>query len=119
MLGAYYAQGYREGWRAAESERLRETSVLWVCVDCYATHCNGAASDDPDYAPDRTPLGLLAPDAEISAGMARSEHSCDAGEDVECDCERVDFSWSRCPACGSQLGGAREALTLWHAPASS
>lgn len=96
----------------------RISSTLWVCVDCYVTEAYGAPSDDPDYKPDREPLGLVDEAFELSSGMSREEHDEDCpnreewlGED--CGCERQEFSWSSCDGCGSTLGGSRYALTVW------
>jgi len=34
----------------------------------------------------------------------------------ECECEQTTFSWSSCDVCGSNLGGAREAVVFWPQP---
>lgn len=96
------------------------TFTYWVCVDCYETH-HGVREEWRD-APELEPLGLIPDTAEVTAGLVADEHAPDcpnigpAGEWIggdECECERVEFTWSRCDGCGSTLGGAREALTVW------
>lgn len=109
----------------------RETSTLWVCVDCYFAH-HGVLEDHQlearrEQEPDYEPLCELSDD-ELSAGMLWDEHEClpdtewdDVPGDHECECERIDFvhgDRNPCDGCGSTLGGDREALTLWHDPAS-
>lgn len=96
-----------------------DAATLWVCVDCYFAH--HGADDDPSHAPDREPLGLIPEDTELTAGLFREQHAdgCPNGTEdswgtEDCDCERREFSWSRCDGCGSALGGAREALTAWY-----
>jgi hypothetical protein len=87
---------------------------------------NGSPSDDPDYAPDCEPWNRL-PTVEAFIGLVDVEHSDDCpvfpllengqrdefNGSKECDCERMEFSWRSCDACGSTLGGAREAYTVW------
>ena len=34
----------------------------------------------------------------------------------ECECEQDTFSWSQCDVCGSNLGGARDAVVFWPQP---
>lgn len=84
--------------------------TIWVCTDCEAVHANGEIGD-PDHTPDREPLGLL-DGQDVSLGMTFDEHECEAPGEVECECEQTTFSWSRCEGCGSQLGGARAAMTI-------
>lgn len=89
---------------------------IWVCVDCYMAH-HGYDEHELGHAPDREPLSLIGEDCEILSG---GEHADDClsmvdGEwvgETDCDCERIAFTWSACEGCGSQLGGAREALTV-------
>lgn len=94
--------------------------TIWVCVDCYMAH-NGVL-EEQDPTPDCEPLGLIEEGYDLTAGMLWEEHSEDClyrtmggnvPGDYECDCEHITFSSSRCEGCGSTLGGAREALTLW------
>ena len=60
----------------------REYSVLWLCVDCYFTYHYGSSSDDPDYVPDREPMGE-SPDGVIHSGLMRDEHDdgCDPDDE--------------------------------------
>lgn len=62
-----------------------------VCEDCMFVHANGETGNE---TPDREPWGLL-PGADVGMG--------DAGEDGDGE----GFSWSRCTACGTTLGGNR------------
>lgn len=95
----------------------KQADTLWICVDCY--YARHGIADELDYTPDREPLNLISADAELSAGMMAEEHACGyTGADgtehwQECECEHDTFSWSPCDGCGSTLGGAREALTIW------
>lgn len=97
------------------------TDLLWVCVDCYETH--HGVREDHNEPPDREPLNLIPADADVTGGMFWEQHEPDCehaksrGDDGgECECERQTFSWRPCQGCGSTLGGAREALTVWFAP---
>lgn len=100
---------------------LGEPTTYWVCLDCYFTH-HGVREDETP--PDCEPLSLIPEKAKVTAGLLLKEHAEDcpnrlAGcwDDVECDCERMTFTWSSCDGCGSHLGGSREALTVWiHEP---
>lgn len=94
----------------------KTTSTIWVCTDCVQHAANGECGGcDPTSGHDRTPLGLLDGE-EVTLGLTTEEHDCDdpetCGEDGE-GCARRGFSWSRCEGCGSQLGGDREAMTVW------
>jgi hypothetical protein len=100
------------------STATREAFTYWVCVDCYTTH--HGVREDHYGEPDREPLALIGEDEEVTAGLLWEEHDCLNAVDIdpwagpeECDCEHVTFSWTPCDGCGSQLGGAREALTVW------
>lgn len=92
-------------------------TTAWVCVDCYEVH-HGVREEGRE-APDREPLNLIPEDAEVTAGLLWEEHSDDCPNRraeqsiVECDCEQITFTWAACHGCGSTLGGAREALTIW------
>jgi hypothetical protein len=49
--------------------------------------------------------------------MARShELETEYDRGGECECERNTFSWSACDVCGSNLGGARDAVVFWFGP---
>lgn len=98
---------------------LDQPHLIWVCVDCYFTHHYGAPSEDPDYVPDREPLGLIDDGDEITAGMSWEDHADDCPNReaerwiADCECEHISFTWAFCQACGSMLGGDRFALTVW------
>lgn len=85
--------------------------TLWVCVDCLI-----AREGDLDEAPDREPWGLIGDDVTVAHGLDDDEHGCgmpwpERAESDECDCERQQFAMSACGACGSTLGGTREAYS--------
>jgi hypothetical protein len=114
--------------------------TYWVCVDCYEVH-HGIREHEETTAEtarrivrhgmadvlrwlgedpyDGEPLSRIPEDAEVTAGLLFEEHDDDCpnrkvGEwVVDCDCERMTFTWLSCDGCGSTLGGAREALTVW------
>lgn len=87
----------------------RDTWTIWICVDCMQALANGELCDDAD----REPLSALDADAEVTCGLIASEHECDSLDDCNGECERQEFSWSRCEGCGSNLGGERLAATEW------
>lgn len=96
----------------------RTSCTYWVCVDCYETH--HGVREDHGTAPDREPLCLIPDDAVVTAGIWPHNDGCaNVALDgtwlgiVDCDCERITFTWSSCDGCGSRLGGSREALTVW------
>lgn len=81
--------------------------TLWVCEDCYLV---AAGYDEHELGrPVGDALSLLG-DAEFTLG---GPHEDDCDGEGDCNCERREFSWSRCEGCGSTLGGIREALTWW------
>lgn len=95
------------------------TATLWVCGDCFITDAYGEPSEDPDYKPDREPWGLWADGGEdITSGLlvhpCGYDHESDDYPVCDGDCERREFSWSRCDGCGSTQGGARYAFTYWY-----
>ena len=48
------------------------------------------------------------------AVMARSHDlATEPDRGGECECERQSFTWSPCDVCGSNLGGARDAVVFW------
>jgi hypothetical protein len=91
-----------------------DSTVVWVCVDCYLTH-HGLLT--ADYLGRPEPLSLL-DGLDVTSGGPHGTGCPNVGPDGEwlgeddCDCERMEFSWSPCHGCGSTLGGAREALTV-------
>lgn len=99
------------------------TCVIWVCACCMLSHANGECCDSDDHGGDgREPWSQLDAGDEVTMGMLYSEHGewCDFRKEgyfvpdgYECDCETREFSWSSCSGCGSTLGGARYAFTLW------
>jgi hypothetical protein len=93
---------------------MASPTLIWVCVDCMFDH-HGFTEQDMGQAP---PEGLWSnyedQDVDITPGMLREEHEEDCDPEDECGCEQIDFTWSACNACGSTLGGSREAFTVWH-----
>jgi hypothetical protein len=52
----------------------------------------------------------------VTMGLLDEGHEChdeNGTRPDECDCERREFSTSRCDGCGSFLHGSRYAFTLW------
>lgn len=112
--------------------------TIWVCVDCMLHHANGeCGSCHSERGHDREPLSAIGDGFTVAMGMASSEHDgtyclrgkiaeCkaeypdvewpDVPDGFECDCEQDNFSRSQCAGCGSQLHGAREAMTLYKLP---
>ena len=88
---------------------MEPTITQWVCTCCFVLHCNG------DVCECCNPDDLLKYFAgfEPTAGMLREEHAEGCNPEDECDCETINFSWSRCDGCGGNLGGERHAMTGW------
>lgn len=101
-------------------KREEIVGLIWVCVCCMLIHANGECCTDDTHGGDsREPLSKITDGYSITAGLLRKEHSEDcpnreeSGEDVECDCDKREFSQSQCEGCGSYLHGTRYAATLW------
>lgn len=99
----------------------QQAYTVWVCVDCYFEHHGVLEPESLDPGIDRDSLLSLIDDAEVTSGRWPHEPGCpnvsDTGEwlgTTDCDCDRIEFTWSRCEGCGSTLGGSREALTVWY-----
>jgi len=85
-------------------------SVIRVCYDCTIEyHYPG----ENMLGPDAHPWSLWDDEYEITPGMPYERHGCENPRETECDCDHDEFSWSTCQGCGSTLGGAREAFTVW------
>ena len=89
--------------------------TIWVCVDCFFEHHlpgeNAEATGEewcnyPDAKMGDITAGILCDRADDDY------HMCESAEHSE-ECETISFSWSRCDACGSTLGGTRHAFTIW------
>ncbi len=100
-----------------------DTAVIWVCTCCMLCEANGECCADDAHGGDScVPLSALGPRDSVMCGLGWGEHdeACetratrgDPEPGYECDCEERPFSWSACEGCGSRLGGARHAMTLW------
>lgn len=103
------------------STDMRETYTYWVCEDCYMG--SQGYADESDRTPDREHMSLVPETAEVTAGLWPHEDDCPNVENGEwigstdCECERIEFTWSSCDGCGSHLGGSRNALTVWEVSA--
>jgi len=94
---------------------------LWVCQCCALSHANGECCAEDSHGGDGIAPWSLVDDARFSvtAGLLLDEHDqeCNnrqAGEWIDdCECDTREFSWSSCDGCGSSLGGARHAHSLW------
>jgi hypothetical protein len=93
--------------------------TVWLCADCLFMLANGERIDDTNN--ELEPLNLLT-EYDVTLGMVADEH------DIECPlrhgdtsqdcigCDHQEFSWYGCDGCGSQLGGTRDAATIWSLP---
>ena len=81
--------------------------ALWVCTDCYLAR----EGDGPTEEVEHEPWGLLDDTYQVACGLTEEAHDerCtpDMQDDGSCTCEYIDFSYSDCDACGSDLGGSR------------
>ena len=92
------------------------------------------------YSQRRLTVEVLADDTEDALYQAKFSYDMPAGARIitrgphmprrhdlatvadlggECECEQTTFSWSACDVCGSNLGGARDAVVFWIQPESS
>lgn len=93
---------------------------LAICVDCLFMLANG---ENGDWTPEAEADWAKAFAAntvgidEITLGMHTDVCGCDLNSDdsdVHAEsCEQLGFSWGRCDACDSRLGGDRFAATAW------
>jgi hypothetical protein len=88
----------------------------WACTDCIMIIANGDGSGIEDLAGHESRMAGQA--AKVPAGwdlVPGGEHADSCTEAVRdaagCDCESDSFSMSPCDTCGSNLGGARHAVT--------
>ena len=83
--------------------------TLWVCTDCLMAR----ESDGPTEEVEHEPWGLLDDTYQVACGLTEEAHGEDCTSDQRiggsCTCECIDFSYSECDACGSDLGGTRHA----------
>lgn len=105
----------------------QEHSNGWCCVDCLMLLANGDTPPEWDEAKTAEWLADIERQTEgcdVTLGRMFGEDGCEhtseewhsggpAQEEHAENCERQDFSWRRCDVCGSNLGGAREAVTFW------
>ena len=93
----------------------------WACVDCLFMLANGEVED---WTEDQTREWHQSVQKRLGAwnvdlGGEHVEECPNVAEDgswigdSDCDCEREEFSWSRCDVCGSGLGGSRDAVHFW------
>ena len=93
---------------------MEDTTTLEACLDCYLAYHEGDA------------LTLPGDVTSVTDGISPEQHNKDCGafelsEDDgnfyatgnDCECEVINFSWSRCDFCGSTLGGERHLMTGW------
>ena len=89
--------------------------TIWVCVDCMlAHHYPGEYEDSTGEEWCNYPDAKM---GDITAGTIcdRADddfHVYESDEHSE-ECETISFSWNPCEGCGSKLGGARHAFTIW------
>jgi hypothetical protein len=83
---------------------IQDATELWVCTDCYwVLHFGDPSPDEPEYQPDREPLGL------VGTGDLTDWTDSETDEGIQ------EFSWSSCDGCGLTLGGSRYRLAYWSA----
>ncbi len=98
--------------------------TIHVCQCCMLMHANGECCADDSHGGDGIePLSDISPDDGLAMGMGSDEHAegClqrtlgwdGIPSDYECECERNNFSTSRCEGCGSYLHGSRYAMTVF------
>lgn len=75
--------------------------TLWVCTDC----CLAREGDGPTEEVEHEPWGLLDDTYQVGLGLTEEAH------EKGCTCAHIDFSYSDCDACGSDLGGTRHAYS--------
>ena len=86
----------------------------WICSDCLIWIANGDLSgieSEEDVARIRDA------DGESATGYWVPGGDCEEHDDgAECcpygGCETLEFSWSSCDRCGSDLGGSRHAASI-------
>lgn len=86
------------------------STTIWVCDDCMIAHHYPGENESTgeewrNYSDGSITAGILCDKGE--------DHYWEDEEDHSENCERQDFSWSRCDGCGSTLGGSRYAFTVW------
>lgn len=96
----------------------------WACSDCLMLLANGETPPEMTEAETSAFLSHLETtigDLDVTLGgdhdYANGCRNVDADGSwlgtTDCDCETVEFSWSRCSTCGSSLGGSRHAVTFF------
>lgn len=95
----------------------------WACQCCTLVMANRECCDSDSHGGDgKEPLSDIPYGAHTTLGMHAEDHdrTCANWQDdyeyrpmVECDCDRMSFSWRSCDACGSNLGGSRHAFVVW------
>lgn len=92
-------------------KRPTAQGTLWVCIDCTQLAVNGELPTDPQEG---EPLPwALEPTLDVTPGIMTHDDYCTDAHGEECDCDRMSFSWRACEACGSNLGGERQAFVWW------
>lgn len=94
----------------------------WACSDCTMLIANGETPAEMDETQTAAWLAEIDRRADGGYWVNGGEHDsdCDNLDDEgnwvgtsDCDCERIEFTWSSCDVCGSHLGGGRDAVTLF------
>lgn len=95
------------------------TYEISVCQCCMLTHANGECCD-PLYweggvdHDGHEPLSLLDATFDgLALGGTHPEECASLPNAVDCECDRLSFSWSSCGGCGSPLGGDRYKMTVF------
>src|SRR4051812_36292426 len=102
----------------------QEHSNSWCCIDCLMWLANGETPpelDEEETQKWKENFWKRNEGYELTLGRMFGEDGCehtheDWDEDSQphaLECEQIEFSWSQCDTCGSNLGGERGAVTFW------
>lgn len=106
--------------------RVRVSSDLWVCQDCYVAHHYGPAGDGIEYGAtwDRETYvetvntlsenGVILFDNVCSDHETDGETACQYCGSADYDSGRTVFSKASCDICWDRLGGSRYRLAAVH-----
>lgn len=94
----------------------------WCCNDCLFMLANGEVESWDEwetYAWEKTVEANLG-QWRVGLGGEHGEGCPNVDQETgawigesDCDCEQIEFSWSRCDVCRSGLGGSRDAVHFW------
>lgn len=95
----------------------------WCCNDCLFWLAYGETPEQMSEDETREWLDTITANLgewHVDLGGEHAEDCPNVDQDTgewlgstDCDCETVDFSWSRCDVCRSGLGGSRDAVFFY------